>query len=108
MRYADKNGGKCKIPVYVIMDEFANIGQIPDFHKKLATMRSRLISVMIIIQNAPQIQALYPNNTWSDIFSNCDQKLLLGATDVITAKYFCELLRYRYCRNCRKKNNCRA
>lgn len=64
---ADKQiNGQCKVPVRIILDEFANICPIDAFEKKISTIRSRLISVVLIIQNIPQIQSRYPNS-WEEI-----------------------------------------
>ena len=57
--YADMNGGTLKTRTYFILDEFANIGQIPDFDKKISTSRSRGISFSVILQNLDQLEAVY-------------------------------------------------
>ena len=57
--YADQNGGKLKERTYFILDEFANIGKIPDFDKKISTSRSRGISFSVILQNIDQLEAVY-------------------------------------------------
>lgn len=89
VRYADKNcpGGKLPIPVTCVLDEFPNIGSIPDFCKKISTIRSRNISVSVIFQNLAQLQNRYPNNQWQEILGNCDTQLFLGCTDEVTAKF---------------------
>ena len=87
--YAVKEGQK---DVYFILDEFPNIGAIPDFTKKISTMRSRGISSCVIFQNIAQLQNRYPNNGWSEIIGNCDSRLFLGATDIITAEFVSKLL----------------
>ena len=74
-----------RLPVHVrfILDEFANIGQIPDFDKKIATMRGREISVSIIIQDFSQIENLY-KTTWKAIRGCCDTLLFLGTDEQTT------------------------
>lgn len=89
VRYADIYGkdGKCDVPVNFILDEFPNIGQIPDFTKKLSTIRSRELRVAVIFQNIAQLQNRYPNGLWEEIIGNCDTQLFLGCTDQMTAKF---------------------
>lgn len=74
------DGKPIEYPVRFIMDEFANIGQIPDFEKVLATVRSRKISVNIILQSLSQIENLY-KNSWKSIVDNCDSTLYLGGQE---------------------------
>lgn len=92
VRYADVHGkgGKCDVPVNFILDEFTNIGQIPDFTKKLSTIRSRDLRVSMIFQNIPQLQNRYPDGLWEEILGNCDTQLFLGCTDQTTAEYISE------------------
>lgn len=89
VRYADIFGknGVCDVPVNFILDEFPNIGQIPDFTKKLSTIRSRELRVAVIFQNIAQLQNRYPNGLWEEIIGNCDTQLFLGCTDQMTAKF---------------------
>lgn len=89
VRYADIQGkdGKCDVFVNFILDEFPNIGQIPDFTKKLSTIRSRELRVAVIFQNIAQLQNRYPNGLWEEIVGNCDTQLFLGCTDQMTAKF---------------------
>ena len=89
VRYADKNGknGKLEIPVAFILDEFPNIGKIPDFTKKISTIRSRNISVSVVFQNIAQLENRYPDNQFLEILGNCDTQLFLGCTDPITAEF---------------------
>lgn len=76
--------------VYFILDEFPNIGAIPDFTKKISTLRSRGIICFVIFQNIAQLQNRYPNNGWLEILGNCDSQLFLGASDDMTAKQVSE------------------
>lgn len=92
VRYADRNGGRCNPDVYFLLDEFSNIGQIPDFTKKLATIRSRGLHCSIVVQSIAQLQNRYPNSGWQEIIGNCDTKLFLGCNDIATAEFISELL----------------
>lgn len=89
VRFADNYGkeGKLAIPVTFLLDEFPNIGKIPDFTKKISTIRSRNISVSVIFQNVAQLENRYPNNQWQEILGNCDTQLFLGCTDAMTAEF---------------------
>ena len=86
-----KNGGRLKIPVRVLMDEFANVALPDDFEKVLATCRSREISINIIIQNMAQLKALF-KDSWENITGNCDTFLYLGGNEQGTHKYISELI----------------
>lgn len=92
VRYADVKGtnGACDVPVNFILDEFPNIGSIPDFTKKLSTIRSRDLRVAVIFQNIAQLQNRYPDGLWEEIIGNCDTQLFLGCTDQTTAKFISE------------------
>lgn len=93
VRYADsQEDGKCKNEVFCFLDEFANIGQIPDFNRKISTVRSRGIALIPIMQNIGQIKNRYPLEVWQEIIGNCDTRLGLGTTDTLTAQYFCDLI----------------
>ena len=78
-------------PVRFLLDEFANIGQIPDFTKKLATMRQYEISCTIILQNLAQIKTMYKDD-WESIVGNCDSFLFLGGQEYSTLEYISKLL----------------
>lgn len=86
-----RNRGRLKNHVRFILDEFANIGQIPDFDKVIGTMRSREISANIIIQNLAQLKNLY-GESWETIAGNCDSLLFLGGKDSFTLQYVSEAL----------------
>ena len=88
VRYADNygEGGKLPVPVNFVLDEFPNIGAIPDFKKKISTTRSRAINISVIFQNLAQLQNRYPEGAWQEILGNCDTHLFLGCTDDLTAK----------------------
>ena len=67
-------------------------GQIPDFNKKISTVRSRGIALTPILQNIGQFKNRYPNDLWQEIIGNCDIRIGMGMTDVLTAQYFCDLI----------------
>lgn len=77
-----------KVKVNMVLDEFKNIGIIPDFKKKLSTVRSRGINTTIIIQGISQIQEMYPNNAWYEIVNDCSIHVLLQTNDELTAEFF--------------------
>ena len=89
--YADNNGGKLKMPTYFILDEFANIGRIPDFDKKISTSRSRRISFSVILQNLDQLEAIY-DKAYETIIGNCDTHIFLGSNSQKTVEYFSKAL----------------
>ena len=89
--FADKNGGRLKVPTFFILDEFANIGQIPDFDKKISTSRSRGISFSVILQNIDQLEAVY-EKSYETIMGNCDTHLFLGSNSFKTVEYFSKAL----------------
>ena len=91
MRYADSRpDGKCENEVFFFLDEFANSGQIPDFNKKISTVRSRGIGLIPILQNKPQLDSRYPNGISDEIVGNTDTRISMGINDVPTAEFFCE------------------
>jgi len=89
--YADQNGGALKIPTYFILDEFANIGKIPDFDKKISTSRSRKLSFSVILQNLDQLEAVY-EKSYETIIGNCDTHVFLGSNSYKTVEYFSKAL----------------
>lgn len=89
--YADENGGSLKVPAYFILDEFANIGKIPDFDKKISTSRSRKISFSVILQNIDQLEAVY-EKSYETIMGNCDTHVFLGSNSFKTVEYFSKAL----------------
>jgi len=78
--------------VYFLLDEFCNIGEIPDFTKKISTIRKRNLHCQIVIQSIPQIEDRYPGGQWKEIIGNCDTFLCLGVNDPDTAEYVSALL----------------
>ena len=89
--FADNNGGTLNIPTYFILDEFANIGQIPDFDQKISTSRSRKISFSVILQNLDQLEAIY-DKSYETIIGNCDTHVFLGSNSQKTVEYFSKAL----------------
>ncbi|WP_133528722.1 VirD4-like conjugal transfer protein, CD1115 family [Aminicella lysinilytica] len=89
---ADKKyGGALPVHVHFLMDEFANISLPNDFDKILSVMRSRNVSVSIILQNLAQLKALFEKQ-WESIVGNCDEFVYLGGNEQATHKYVSELL----------------
>ena len=86
-----KYGGRLPVHVHFICDEFANVSLPDDFDKILAVMRSREVSVSIILQNMAQLKALFEKQ-WESIVGNCDEFLYLGGNEQSTHKYVSELL----------------
>lgn len=86
-----KYGGLLPVHVHFIMDEFANVSLPDDFDKILSVMRSRGVSVSIILQNMAQLKALFEKQ-WESIAGNCDTFLYLGGNEQATHKYVSELL----------------
>ena len=89
--YADQNGGQLKEQTFFILDEFANIGKIPDFDKKISTSRSRKISFSVILQNVDQLEAVY-EKSYETIMGNCDTHVFLGSNSYKTVEYFSKAL----------------
>lgn len=87
----DVYGGRLPIHVRCLLDEFANIGQIPSFEKLIATIRSREISASIILQSKSQLKAIYKDNA-DTIEGNCDTTLFLGGKEKTTLKEMAEIL----------------
>ena len=89
--FADKQGGALPIRTYFFLDEFVNIGRIPDFDKKISTSRSRGISFSIILQTLDQLEAVY-EKSHETIIGNCDTHLFLGSNSSKTLEYFSKAL----------------
>ena len=84
-------GGELPVPVHFVMDEFANVALPDNFERVLATMRSRRISVSIIIQNIARLKALF-KDSWESIVGNCDTFLYLGGNEQATHEYISKML----------------
>lgn len=87
----DEYHGSLPVPVHFLMDEFANIALPDDFEKILSVMRSRNVSVSIILQTMSQLKTLYKDN-WETIVGNCDEMVFLGGNEASTTKYLSERL----------------
>lgn len=89
VKYADTKttSGACPVAVNLILDEFPSIGEIPDFAKKMATVRSRNVNITILFQSIPQLTERYPNPQHYGILSNCDYSVFLGTADPVTAEF---------------------
>ena len=85
------HGGALPVPVHFLMDEFANVALPDEFDKLLATMRSRNISVSIVLQNISQLKALFEKQ-WESIMGNCDEFLYLGGNEQSSHEYVSKLL----------------
>ena len=81
----DQYGGRLPVHVRCLLDEFANVGQIPNFEKLIATIRSREISACLILQAKSQLKAIYKDNA-DTIIGNCDTSLFLGGSEPTTLK----------------------
>ncbi len=90
-RADDVYHGRLPVHVRCLLDEFANIGQIPKFEKLIATIRSREISASIILQSKSQLKAIYKDNA-DTIEGNCDTTLFLGGKEKTTLKEMAEIL----------------
>lgn len=85
---ADENpDSRLKVPVHIIMDDFATNAKIPDFDKVISVIRSREISVSLILQSLTQLYSMYGESTTSTILTNCHHILYLGCQDLKTAEY---------------------
>ena len=80
-----------KIPVRCLMDEFANIGEVPEFPSKLSTMRKYNISATVVLQDIAQIEAMYKDD-WKTLVGNCSSIIFLGSSEPNTLEYFSKML----------------
>lgn len=90
-RLADNNYGVLPKSVMLHLDEFANVGKIPNFEERLSTTRSLGIEVTLILQDTSQLERTYGKEIAKEIINNCDMRLLLKANEFETAKYFSQL-----------------
>lgn len=92
VRYADsRNPQELPVTVHMILDEYANMGTIPDFEKKLSTVRSRGIVTYIIVQDINQLATKHPNETWRTVINDCDYYLMLKTSDENTMTWWSNL-----------------
>ena len=93
VRVADANpGSHCEIPIMCILDEMANIGRIPDLDVKIATLRSRWINLVPILQSLSQMDSVYGKEKSATIKSNCDTFVYLGRGDYQTCEEISKML----------------
>ena len=90
-RADDRYGGRLPVHVRCLLDEFANLGQIPKFDKLIATIRSREISAAIILQSQSQLKSIYKDSA-DTIIGNCDTTIFLGGKETTTLKEMSEML----------------
>ena len=90
-RLADYNMGKLPNNVIMLLDEFANIGKLPNFEQRLSTCRALGIEVTIILQDMSQLERIYGKDISREIINNCDTRMLLKAAELQSAKYFSDL-----------------
>lgn len=88
---ANGESEQLKVPVRCMMDEFANIGEVPEFPSRLATMRKYNISAAIVLQDISQIEAMY-EETWKTLVGNCSTMVFLGTQEPNTLEYFSKML----------------
>ena len=90
--FGDQQGGALPIPMFLILDEFANIGRIPNFERILSTCRSKKLHISIILQSLDQIEEIYDEKMAQIIMANCSTQLFLGSNAQKTLETFSKLL----------------
>lgn len=90
--FGDKNGGSLPIPMFLILDEFANIGRIPNFERILSTCRSKKLHISIILQSIDQLMEIYDEKVTENIMANCSTHLFLGSNAQKTLETFSKQL----------------
>ena len=90
-REAKGLGVASKIPIRFLMDEFANIGEVPEFSAKLATVRRYNLSITMILQDISQLEAMYKDD-WRSLVGNCSTRVFLGSPEPNTLQYFSDML----------------
>ena len=89
VRHADSTtDGRCPVPVNLVLEEANNIGAIEGLARRMSTIRSRMIQVVMTVQNLAQLKNRYPQEQWAEILGNMDTQLLYGCTDDVTAEHF--------------------
>ncbi|MDK7346016.1 type IV secretory system conjugative DNA transfer family protein [Bifidobacterium dentium] len=84
-------GERLATPLHCFLDEFANVGRIPNFDRLIATIRSRRVSVSVILQTIAQLKTMY-RDSWETIVGNCDSVLFLGGNEQSTTEWLSKLL----------------
>ncbi len=90
--FGDQNGGALPVPMFLILDEFANIGRIPNFERILSTCRSKKLHISIILQSLDQIEEIYDEKMAQIMMANCSTQLFLGSNAQKTLETFSKLL----------------
>lgn len=90
--FGDKNGGSLPVPMFLILDEFANIGRIPNFERILSTCRSKKLHISIILQSIDQLMEIYDEKVTETIMANCSTHLFLGSNAQKTLETFSKQL----------------
>ena len=90
--YGDQNGGSLPVPMFLILDEFANIGRIPNFERILSTCRSKKLHISIILQSIDQLMEIYDEKVTENIMANCSTHLFLGSNAQKTLETFSKQL----------------
>ena len=90
--FGDKNGGSLPVPMFLILDEFANIGRIPNFERILSTCRSKKLHISIILQSIDQLMEIYDEKVTENIMANCSTHLFLGSNAQKTLETFSKQL----------------
>ena len=90
--FGDQNGGSLPIPMFLILDEFANIGRIPNFERILSTCRSKKLHISIILQSIDQLMEIYDEKVTENIMANCSTHLFLGSNAQKTLETFSKQL----------------
>ena len=92
VRYADMRiDRELPITVHMVLDEYANMAAIPDFEKKLSTVRSRGIVTYVVCQDINQLKTKHPNDTWKTVLNDCDYFMLLKTNDQDTMDWFSKM-----------------
>ena len=90
--FGDQNGGALPVPVFLVLDEFANIGRIPNFERILSTCRSKKLHISIILQSIDQLMEIYDEKVTENIMANCSTHLFLGSNAQKTLETFSKQL----------------
>lgn len=90
--FGDQHGGKLPVPMFLILDEFANIGRIPNFERVLSTCRSKRLHISIILQSIDQLMEIYDEKVTENIMANCSTHLFLGSNAQKTLETFSKQL----------------
>jgi type IV secretion system protein VirD4 len=91
-KVADRNNNKLPVKVKFLIDEFCNIGRLPQFQERLSTMRSYGMSVMLVIQSLGQLRHRWGKDPAEEIIDNCDTRIYLGANNTDSAEYFAKMI----------------